>query len=48
MLLDNLFPLLGETGTALTLIGIAALLGVPAAATVFVPNGAYCRLSRSR
>ncbi|MDB4946283.1 MAG: hypothetical protein JWP97_5817 [Labilithrix sp.] len=48
MLLDNLFDVLGPTGTASILFGIVTLVGVPAAATVMCPKSAYARLQRSR
>ena len=48
MLLDNLFLMLGGTGTAAILFGIVTFIGFPAAATVMCPKGAYSRLQRSR
>ena len=48
MLLDNLFSMLGGTGTAAILFGIVTLFGMPAAATVMCPKSAYTRLQRSR
>ena len=48
MLLDNLFAMLGGTGTAAILFGIVAFVGMPAAATVMCPRSAYTRLQRSR
>lgn len=39
MLLDNLFPLLGGPGTALTLLGIVALAACPPAAAVLATRG---------
>ncbi len=47
MLLDNLFPFLGETGTVLTLIGILAVSGAPAVAAIACAHG-HPRLTRSR
>lgn len=48
MILDNLFSVLGATGTASVLFAIVSLVGVPAAATVMCPRSAYTRLQRSR
>jgi hypothetical protein len=48
MLLDNLFAMLGGTGTAAILFGIVTFVGFPAAATVMCPKHAYNRLQRSR
>jgi hypothetical protein len=48
MLLDNLYTMLGATGTASILFGIIAFVGMPAAATVMCPKSAYSRLQRSR
>jgi len=48
MLLDNLYSMMGATGTASILFGILALVGVPAWATVMCPKSAYTRLQRSR
>ena len=48
MLLDNLFSILGGTGTAAILFGIVTFLGLPAAATVMCPRSAYTRLQRGR
>lgn len=48
MLLDNLYSMLGVTGTASILFAILAFVGVPAAATVMCPKSAYSRLQRSR
>jgi hypothetical protein len=48
MLLDNLYSMMGATGTASILFGILAFVGMPAAATVMCPRGAYVRLQRSR
>ncbi|MBX3187398.1 MAG: hypothetical protein KF819_10305 [Labilithrix sp.] len=48
MLLDNLFAMLGGTGTAAILFGIVTVVGFPAAATVMCPKNAYHRLQRSR
>ncbi len=48
MILDNLFSILGGTGTAAVLFGIVSFVGFPAAATVMCPKGAYTRLQRSR
>jgi hypothetical protein len=48
MLLDNLYSMMGATGTASILFGILAFVGIPAAATVICPRGAYVRLQRSR
>jgi hypothetical protein len=48
MILDNLFVMLGGTGTAAVLFGIVAFIGFPAAATVMCPKSAYVRLQRSR
>ncbi len=49
MLLDNLFSILGETGTALMLLGIVAFVGYTPAALLLCPRGAYARrLSRGR
>ena len=48
MILDNLFSILGVTGTALVLFAIVSLVGFPAAATVMCPKRAYTRLQRSR
>jgi hypothetical protein len=48
MLLDNLFMMLGGSGTAAILFGIVAFVGMPAAATVMCPRSAYVRLQRSR
>lgn len=47
MLLDNLFPFLGETGTVLSLVGILAVSCVPAVAALRAAHG-HPRLSRSR
>ena len=48
MLLDNLFAMVGSTGTPAILFGLAAFIGMPAAATVMCPKSAYTRLQRSR
>jgi hypothetical protein len=48
MILDNLFSILGGTGTAAVLFGIVSFVGFPAAATVMCPKSAYTRLQRSR
>lgn len=48
MLLDNLFAMVGSTGTVSILFGIIAFIGMPAAATVMCPKSAYSRLQRSR
>lgn len=48
MILDNLFAMLGGTGTAAILFAIVAFIGFPAAATVMCPKSAYTRLQRSR
>ena len=48
MLLDNLYSMMGVTGTASILFGILAFVGVPAWATVMCPKSAYTRLQRSR
>ncbi len=48
MLLDNLYSMMGATGTASVLFGIIAFLGMPAAASVMCPKSAYVRLQRSR
>jgi hypothetical protein len=48
MLLDNLYSMMGATGTASILFGILAFVGVPAWATVMCPKSAYTRLQRSR
>lgn len=48
MLLDNLFSILGMGGTSAILFAIVAFVGMPAAATVMCPKGAYVRLQRSR
>ena len=48
MILDNLFSMLGATGTAAILFGIVTFIGLPAAATVMCPKSAYTRLQRSR
>lgn len=48
MLLDNLFAILGGTGTAAILFGIVTFIGIPAAGTVMCPKSAYTRLQRSR
>jgi hypothetical protein len=48
MLLDNLYSMMGATGTASILFAILAFVGVPAAATVMCPKGTYSRLQRSR
>lgn len=48
MLLDNLFSLMGGSGTAAVLFGIVAFIGFPAAATVMCPKSAYMRLQRGR
>ena len=48
MLLDNLFSMMGGTGTAAILFGIVAFVGFPAAATVMCPKSAYTRLQRGR
>ncbi len=48
MLLDNLYSMMGVTGTASLLFGILAFVGVPAVATVMCPKGTYARLQRSR
>lgn len=47
MILDNLFMILGGTGTAAILFGIVAFVGMPVAATVMCPRSAYVRLQRS-
>lgn len=38
MLLDNLFPVLGGTGTAAALFAIVAFVGIPAVGVVFCPR----------
>ncbi len=38
MLLDNLFAMLGGTGTAALLLGIVAFVGYPAASFVLAPS----------
>ena len=48
MLLDNLYSMMGTTGTASLLFAILALVGVPAAATIMCPKSAYTPLQRSR
>ncbi len=48
MILDNLFSMLGVTGTASILFAIVSIVGFPAAATVMCPKSAYTRLQRSR
>jgi hypothetical protein len=48
MLLDNLYSMMGVTGTASILFAILAFVGIPAAATVMCPKGPYARLQRSR
>lgn len=48
MILDNLFSMIGGTGTAAILFGIVAFVGFPAMATVMCPKSAYVRLQRSR
>jgi hypothetical protein len=48
MLLDNLYSMMGATGTASILFAIIAFVGFPAAATVMCPKSAYVRLQRSR
>lgn len=48
MLLDNLYSMMGATGTASLLFGILAFVGVPAVSTVMCPKSAYSRLQRSR
>ena len=48
MLLDNLYSMMGATGTASLLFAIIAFVGMPAAATVMCPKSAYVRLQRSR
>lgn len=48
MLLDNLFAMVGTSGTAAILFGIVTFIGMPAAATVMCPKSAYTRLQRSR
>lgn len=48
MLLDNLFSMLGTSGTAAVLFGIIACVGAPAYATLMCPKSAYSRLQRSR
>lgn len=48
MILDNLFSMLGVTGTAAILFAIVSIVGFPAAATVMCPKSAYTRLQRSR
>jgi len=47
MLLDNLFSILGGTGTAMMLFGIVAFLGVAPASSVMCPRQALSRMSRS-
>jgi len=48
MLLDNLYSMMGATGTASLLFAILAFVGMPAVATVMCPKSAYSRLQRSR
>ncbi|MDB5213262.1 MAG: hypothetical protein JWO86_1189 [Myxococcaceae bacterium] len=48
MLLDNLYSMMGVTGTASILFAILAFVGIPAAATVMCPKHAYGRFQRSR
>jgi hypothetical protein len=48
MLLDNLYSMMGVTGTASILFAILAFVGIPAAATVMCPKSGYARLQRSR
>lgn len=48
MALDNLFSMLGGTGTAAVLFGIVAFAGVPAFSSLFCPRSFYQRLQRSR
>lgn len=49
MLLDNLFLHLGGTATAAILLGIVAIVGFPAIASLICPLGHYSRrLPRGR
>lgn len=44
MILDNLFGLLGGTGTAAIMFGILAFVGAPALTSVACPSNALRRL----
>lgn len=48
MALDNLFSMLGGTGTAALLLGIVAFAGFPAFSALVCPRSLYQRLQRSR
>lgn len=48
MALDNLFSMLGGTGTAAVLLGIVAFAGFPAFSLLVCPRGIYQRLQRGR
>jgi hypothetical protein len=46
MILDNLFSMLGGTGTAMALFGILAFVGTPAIGAVACPMSQLRRLQR--
>jgi hypothetical protein len=47
-MLDNLFTLVGGSGTALIMVGLFAFVGIAPATWVLCPTRSVSRLARSR